>query len=246
MGLESFLFKLNQKTGHLISQAFVEVPAGTATEPSLSFTNSSDSGLRCDANGAVHYVKNREDRGELIAGGNNYVSCRNASNTVAIPIGTAVMFAGTLGASGRLKVAPMVANGTFPGYVFFGVTAETIAGASDGLVAVFGEVRGVNTSSYNEGDILWCNPAVPGGFTTVEPLAPNLKLAVAAAINSKNNGTLFVRWSTGDRLQDLHDVEANGNKDDKDILNWNAAANRWEPTDRLTLLEARVTALENP
>lgn len=246
MGLDSFLLNLNRKTGHLVSQAFVEVPAGTATEPSLSFTNSFDSGLRCDTDGSVHYVKNSEDKGELIAGGNNYVECRNASNTVPIPLGTAVMFAGTLGASGRLKVAPMVANGTYPGYVFFGVTAEQIEGASDGLVAVFGEVRGFNTSGFSEGAILWCDPAVPGGFTATEPQAPNLKLAVAAAINSKNNGTLFVRWSTGDRLQDLHDVEANGTKSDLDILNWNATANRWEPTDRLTLLEARVTALENP
>jgi hypothetical protein len=31
-----------------------------------------------------------------------------------------------------------------------------------------------------------------------------------------------------------------------DALIWNAVANRWEPTDSLTLLEARVTALENP
>lgn len=246
MGLDSFFFRFNQKTGHLVSGAFIEIPSGTESEPSISFTNSSDSGLRCDSNGSVHYVKNSEDQGELIAGGNNYVSCRNESNTVAIPKGTAVMFAGTLGASGRLKVAPMVANGTLPGYLFFGVTAEQIEGASDGLVAVFGEIRGVDTNIYNEGDILWCNPAVPGGFTTVEPQAPNLKLAVAAVINKKNNGTIFVRWSTGDRLQDLHDVEANGTKADQDILNWNATASRWEPTDRLTLLEARVTALENP
>lgn len=174
------------------------------------------------------------------------VLCRNASNTVAIPKGTAVMFAGTLGASGRIKVAPMVANGTQPGYVFFGVTAEAIAGSGDGYVSVFGKIKGINTSTYAEGAILWCNPAVPGGFTATEPQAPNLKLAVAAVLSSKSNGTIFVRWDTGRRLQDLHDVEANGGKDDQDVLNWNAAAARWEPTDRLTLLEARVAALENP
>jgi len=172
------------------------------------------------------------------------VLCRNASNTVAIPKGTAVMFAGTLGASGRLKVAPMVANGTQPGYVFFGVTAEVIAGSGDGYVSVFGKVKNINTSAYAEGAILWCNPAVPGGFTATEPTAPNLKLAVAAVISSKNNGTIFVRWATGSRLQDLHDVEANGAKSDNDILEWNSAAGRWQPSDRLTLLEARVAALE--
>ena len=249
MTLNSSFFNLNKKTGHLVSPVFVELPNGTAEEPSLSFTDSPDSGLQCDTSGAVHYIKNGTDEGELLTTPNvesSYFTCRNASNTVPIPLGTAVMFAGTLGASGKLKVAPMVADGTYPGYVFFGVTAEQIEGASDGLVAVFGEVRGFNTSGFTESAILWCDPTNPGGFTETEPQAPNLKLAVAAAINSKNNGTLFVRWSTGDRLQDLHDVEANGTKSDLDILNWNAANNRWEPTDRLTLLEARVTALETP
>jgi hypothetical protein len=178
-------------------------------------------------------------------GAETMVLCRNASNTVTIPKGTAVMFAGTVGASGRLKVAPMVADGTFPGYVFFGVTDQDILGASDGYVTTFGKIRGVNTSAYEDGDILWCNPATPGGFTKTEPQAPNLKLAIAAVIRAGNNGTIFVRWTTGARLQDLHDVEANGTKDDGDILNWNDTANRWEPTDRLTLLEQRVTALES-
>ena len=184
------------------------------------------------------------------AGVSNYlgqelmVLCRNDSNSVSIPKGTAVRFAGTVGNSGRLKVAPMVADGTYPGYVFLGVTDQAIAGGADGYVTVFGKIRGINTSAYQDGDILWCNPAAPGGFTVTEPLAPNLKLAVAAVIHATNNGSIFVRWTTGARLKDLHDVEANGTKDDGDVLNWNDTASRWEPTDRLTLLEQRVTALE--
>lgn len=177
-------------------------------------------------------------------GAETMVLCRNNSNSVTIPKGTAVMFAGTVGASGRLKVAPMVSNGSLPGYVFFGVTDQAIAGAADGYVTTFGKIRGVNTNAYLDGDILWCNPAVAGGFTKVEPQAPNLKLAVAAVVRATNNGTIFVRSTAGSRLQDLHDVEANGSKDNGDTLEWVAASGRWQPTDRLTLLEARVTALE--
>jgi len=179
-------------------------------------------------------------------GAETMVLCRNASNTIAIPKGTAVMFAGTLGASGRLKVAPMVSDGSFPGYVFFGITDQAIAGASDGYVTTFGKIRGINTSAYADGDILWCNPAVAGGLTVTEPQAPNLKLAIAAVIRAGNNGTIFTRSTAGARLQDLHDVEANGSKDNGDILEWVSAANRWQASDRLSLLEARVTALENP
>ena len=171
--------------------------------------------------------------------------CRNSTGS-EIANGTAVRFAGTVGNSGRLLVAPMVADGTLPGYVFFGVTTEAIAPGEDGFVATFGKVRHVNTLLFEEGDILWCDPANPGGFTRTEPAAPNLKLPVAAVISKATNGILMVRSNIGQRLQDLHDVEANGSKTDGDVLEYDSANGRWQPTDRLTLLEARVTALEGP
>ena len=212
-----------------------DLAAGITPVPGQLAWNVDEGTVALGKDGIVNYL-----------GEETVVLCRNADNTVEIPKGAAVMFAGTLGASGRLKVAPMIADGSVPGYVFFGVTMQAIPGASDGYVSVFGKIKGVNTLLYEEGDILWCDPATPGGFVKVEPQAPNLKLAVAAVVSKKNNGTIFVRWDTGRRLQDLHDVEANGTKADKDTLSWNAAANRWENSDRLTLLEARVAALENP
>ena len=181
----------------------------------------------------------------LQVGSEQLMLCRN-STASQISNGTAVRFAGTLGNSGRLLVAPMIADGSLPGYVFFGVTTQAIAPGVDGFVTTFGKVRQVDTRPFEEGDVLWCDPVVPGGFTRTEPQAPNLKLPVAAVISKATNGIIIVRVDTGRRLQDLHDVEANGSKADQDVLAWNAAAGRWEPTDRLTLLEARVLALEAP
>lgn len=163
----------------------------------------------------------------LQLGSEQLMLCRN-STASEISNGTAVRFAGTIGNSGRLLVAPMVADGTYPGYVFFGVTTEAIAAGEDGFVATFGKVRQVNTLAFEEGDILWCDPATPGGLTNTEPAAPNLKLPVAAVISKANNGILMVRSDTGSRLQDLHDVEANGSKVDGDVLTWVAANDRWE------------------
>lgn len=160
--------------------------------------------------------------------------CRNDESTT-IANGTAVMFSGTLGNSGRIKVKRMVANGTYPGYVFLGVATQDIAAGDDGFVTTFGKIRGVKTNIdegggvvWDDGDILWCSPTTPGAFTKVEPQAPNLKLPVAAVINAANNGVLMVRWDTGRRLADLHDVEANGSKIDKDVLSYNETAGRWE------------------
>lgn len=168
--------------------------------------------------------------------------CRN-NTASSITKGEAVMFTGTIGNSGLLTVAPMVADGTYPGYVFFGVAAQSIAAGADGYIRSFGEIKGVNTDideggvdgQWAEGDILWCDPATPGGFTKTEPLAPNLKLPVAAVVSVGNNGILFVRWDTGRRLQDLHDVDANGATTDGDLLQYNASASRWEHVTDVTL-----------
>jgi hypothetical protein len=170
--------------------------------------------------------------------------CRNSTNAT-IPNGTAVRFAGTIGNSGRLLVAPMVADGTLPGYVFFGVTTASIAPGQDGFVTSFGKIRGINTSAFTEGDILWCSPTTPGGFTNVEPQAPNLKLPVAAVVSAKQNGILMVRSDTGRRLADLHDVEANGTKSDGDVLGYNATAKRWEPVAPSTFSSPTLAGLDD-
>lgn len=153
--------------------------------------------------------------------------CRN-DEAVTIAKGKAVMFSGTVGNSGRIKVKLMVANGTYPGYVFLGVTEQSIAAGADGYVVTFGKIRGINTNSYVDGNILWCDPAIPGGFTVTEPQAPNLKLPIAAVVHAANNGTVMVRWDTGKRLSDLHDVESSAPKLDGDLLTWNAGSSRWE------------------
>ena len=62
-----------------------------------------------------------------------------------IPKGTSVRFAGTDGNSGKILIAPFLADGTYPSQYFMGVTSETIANGAFGKVYHFGKVRGVNT-----------------------------------------------------------------------------------------------------
>jgi hypothetical protein len=156
------------------------------------------------------------------------LTVRNATGTT-IPKRTVVSFAGTLGTSGKLLVKPCVADGSEPPYVLLGVTSESIANNAEGRVLTWGKIFEVNTSGFTEGQILWANSATPGGLTATEPQAPSLKLpiAVVVAVGSAN-GILMVRATPGQRLQDLHDVEANGSKNNDDALRWNSTANRWE------------------
>jgi hypothetical protein len=119
----------------------------------------------------------------------------------SIAKGTAVRFAGTVGASGRLLIAPFIADGSVSSSFFMGVTAEAIADGADGKVLYFGRIRGINTNAFNEGDVLYASTTVAGGFQTAVPLAPNNIVQVAAVITkSINQGVIFIRPSFGSNI----------------------------------------------
>lgn len=155
--------------------------------------------------------------------------CKNVS---ADPIvdGEAVMFMGSESTTGYLEVAHMIANGTVPGYTFFGVATEPIAVGAVGYVTTLGKVRDVDTSAFPEDSLLWLDPANPGGFTTVEPAAPNLKIAAATVVKSHaTTGILFVRAETGRNIAQCHDVEIGNGADDQQYLGWDETHQHWMP-----------------
>jgi hypothetical protein len=144
-----------------------------------------------------------------------------------IPKGTAVMAVGTLGASGRILVAPMVSNGTISPKYLLGVTAEAIPNGIDGYVLAKGKLRQINTSAYTDGQVLWCSPTVPGALTATEPQAPNLKLPIAFVVNAANNGTLAIRTTAGATLSEDNQVQL-GTLANNDVLTYISANGRWQ------------------
>ena len=141
--------------------------------------------------------------------------------------GTVVMAVGALGASSRILVAPMVADGSVEEQFLLGITAEDILNGEDGFVMNIGKIRGINTTQYGTqaGQILYCDPAVPGGLTITQPQAPNLDIPIAFTVDYKSNGTLAVRTLPGYHLGELHDVQITTPATDQ-ILRYNN--NRWE------------------
>jgi len=120
----------------------------------------------------------------------------NTQNT--IPKGTVVSATGTIGMSGRITIAPFIANGTIPAKFLLGIATTDIPSGEDGKVNQFGKVKRLNTNSFNEGDVLWASPTTAGALTNVEPSAPNLKLPIAFVITKSTNvGTIFVRATVG-------------------------------------------------
>jgi hypothetical protein len=162
----------------------------------------------------------------LILGQDNLWYVKNQTGT-AIPKGRAVMAVGALGASGRILVSPMVADGSVSPKYLIGVTIEEIANGDDGFVISQGKLRGFNTSGYTQGSVLYCDPSNAGQFTDTEPTAPDLKLPIAFTVDSKSNGTLAIRVTAGTTISEANDVQITSVSNDQ-FLRYNSTSGAWE------------------
>jgi hypothetical protein len=149
---------------------------------------------------------------------------------VNIANGALVVYDGTVGNSGKLKVK--LWSGAEPANTILGIATSALDNGETGYVTHFGKVRGIQTNGGNyseswvDGDILYPKPT--GGLTKTKPSAPDTKSTIAVVVNSHpSNGMLFVRPSLASNLGDDDLVQltslANG-----DILQYNSTNGRFE------------------
>ncbi|MFZ9066251.1 MAG: beta strand repeat-containing protein [bacterium] len=160
---------------------------------------------------------------------------RNNSGST-IPDGTPVMATGTLGASGRITVSPMDGTDIDNSRLFIGITTEEIANDADGKVTFFGKVRGIDLSSYSDGDILWISTSTAGAFTATEPTS-GTRIAFGFVISNASNGTMFVRADNGHALHESHDVTIT-TPSANDVLAYDGS--KWVNVSSLTLSSLTV------
>jgi hypothetical protein len=166
---------------------------------------------------------------------------KNQSGATIGP-GVAVYAAGTLGSSGQVLIEKMIANGTINAKFFLGITQATIDNGGDGYVVRNGKIRGLNTSAWNDGDVLYVDENTAGALSDTEPQAPNLNLPVAFVIYSSSNaGTIAVRQTTGTYLAESHDVQI-GSPAENEILA-RTSEGRWENVEIGSVL---TTTTETP
>ena len=145
--------------------------------------------------GAGEITWSQDDRTANIGLGNGVVLqvgqemmslVRNGTGST-IDDGTIVMVTGSIGNSGRLVVGPY--DGTSDASLIIGVTTESIVSGADGLVTSYGKVRGLNTSAWPEGTVLYVNGS---GFGIAETASLTMKIA-AVITSHAANGVLMVR-----------------------------------------------------
>lgn len=172
-----------------------------------------------------------EDSGEVVqhVGEETYYRVKA---TAPITNGQVVMFTGTVGASGGLLGAPATGLTATQNEYIMGVATQDIATNGWGYVTWFGEVKKINTTggaeAWVDGQILYYNPAVPGGLTKFVPAAPNPKVIVASVVHAATNGILFVRPTFGSVLGATDsNVEITGLANG-DLLQYDGVQMRWE------------------
>jgi hypothetical protein len=144
----------------------------------------------------------------------------------AISLGQVVAYAGVT--AGRLLGDP--ANAQSAGFIssyVIGVAAQNIGVGNTGYVTTFGQLDNVNTNSFNVGDILYLDPAVPGGFTNVLPNAPNPKVQMAAVLTKAlSTGSLQVKITGFPKLEQLRDVSTVAATNNQ-YLRYTTSGNYW-------------------
>lgn len=108
--------------------------------------------------------------------------------------GSVVGFSG-VGANNVLSVSKYLANGATPTLYILGVMTHELPDSGQvGYCTTFGHVRGINTSGFSVGDILYASPTTAGAFTNVKPTAPDNVVPVAAVLKvGTSDGEIFVR-----------------------------------------------------
>lgn len=158
------------------------------------------------------------------------VPVTNASGVSTITKGTLLMAVGT-SLTERILAAPAVTDGSVDPIYIIGVAPADLAPGADGYAVSYDEIGSLNTLAYPIGTIWWNDPAVPGGFSTAEPVAPNLKIPFAIVIRQNaGSGRIFVRETVQPRMEDLSDVLVNV-PSDRQVLTWDAGAGRWTNAD---------------
>lgn len=139
------------------------------------------------------------------------------------------------GAQGqRLQINLAQANNDANSTDTLGLIAENINNNQTGFICTSGLIEGINTTgslqgeTWNDGDVLYLSPTIPGAITKVKPTAPDHSVIVGFVVYAHaNNGKIFVKVDNGYESSELHDIYT-PTKNNNDGIFWVSANNRYE------------------
>jgi hypothetical protein len=169
----------------------------------------------------------QQDAGTITATWVNGTLIREIRNNTGATLtkGTIVYISGATG--NKPTVSKAIATGDSTSAQTFGFVQESIANNANGYVVVIGDLTGVDTSAFTEGDQLYLSATVAGAYTSVKQYAPNHLVYVGIVTRSHPTlGQIEVNIQNGYELDELHNVAAQS-PSNGDILQYVTSTGLW-------------------
>ena len=133
------------------------------------------------------------------------------------------------GATGnRPLVSKSIANTELGSSKTFGILQQDILHNGTGYAVTEGQLTGVNTSMFLEGQLLYLSPTTAGEMTTTKPSAPNHMVFCGYVVRSHvTDGIIEVKIQNGFELNELHNVAINGVTDGQSLV-YEGATGLWK------------------
>lgn len=229
---------------------------GPIATPTYVQFNTTQSPLPTDATGRLYYDSSDQFQTFVFQMNGNVVQHVGEEQFFrikcqgAITKGQVVSFAGTLGASGGLIGKAATGLLVDQSNYILGIADESGANNDWIFVSYFGEVKNINTTggaeNWQQGDVLYYNPAVTGGLTKNKPNAPNPIAIVAAVVYvGTNNGILFVRPTYGSVLGGTDGNVQFGTLNNLDLIQYNSTGQYWQNVAATSLSVGTATNAVN-
>ena len=170
-----------------------------------------------------------------------FIYGRAAENIVD---GQVIAVTGSYGTTGvvRFEPAPI---GTTNASSIIGIATEAIAKNSFGRITAFGTVHDLNTVAFTDGDVLWYDPTVLGGYTKTQPSAPNIKVQVGVVTKAAGgtNGSIAVRVIPGSTLGGTDSNVQFGTLANNDLIQYSTSLGYWTNNAPSTISVGTATNL---
>jgi hypothetical protein len=122
-----------------------------------------------------------------------------------------------------------IASGESESAGVFGLMTEDASGGNKALCTTFGYVRDIDTSTLEEGKIVWLSDTELGGMTTTRPTQPSHGVQVGFCIRQHaTEGAIFVSIQNGYELDELHNVLISSGITNQEMLFYNSVLKVWE------------------
>jgi len=230
---------LNTKQNNLSGTGFVKSTAGTISYDTATYYPypTGDTTQYVGGDGSLIAFPVAGQAGTLVR------LVRNQTGAT-LTKGTVVYITGATGNNPIVEKA--LATGDSTSAQTFGLCQANIANNAEGYVVLTGDLTGIDTSAFTEGQQLYLSPTTAGTYTATKQYAPNHLVYIGVITRAHPTlGQIEVKIQNGYELDEIHNVSAQSPANN-DIIAFNTSNNLWEKKSIATALGFTPYNATNP